>query len=54
MKAQSPPRPPTELEVQLEIVHVVRLRVSGSPLYALAALALILILLMVLGLVGRL
>jgi hypothetical protein len=40
--------------VQLEIVHLVRLRVSGSSVYALAALALILILLMVLGLAGRL
>jgi hypothetical protein len=54
MKAPSPPRLPTELDVQLEIVHVVRLRVSGSPAYALAALGLILILLMVLGLAGKL
>jgi hypothetical protein len=54
MKAPSSPRIPRELDVQLEIVHVVRLRVSGSPAFALAAVALVLILLMVLGLAGRL
>lgn len=52
MKAPSPPRLSTELDVQLEIVHFVRLRVFGSSAYPLAALGLILILLMVLGLPG--
>lgn len=46
MEASTPPRLPTELDVQLEIVHVVRLRLSGSSAYALAALGLILVLLM--------
>jgi hypothetical protein len=54
MKTPTPPRPPSQLEVRLEIAKLVRLRVSGSPMWALAVVVLVLAVVMVLGLAGRL
>jgi hypothetical protein len=54
MKTPTSRRPPSQLEVRLEIVKFVRLRVSGSPISALIVVVLVLAVVMVLGLAGRL
>jgi hypothetical protein len=54
MKTPTPGRPPSQLEVRLEIAKFVLLRVSGSPVWALAVVVLVLAAVMALGLAGRL